>query len=472
MSDETNTPSTPPEPSTPPAATPHAIPGMRAMAVVRWLLLAAVASVAAASWWTLVLHGEAPSAGPARYYCPMHPQITSAEPGTCPICHMTLEPIPTERGAGAPAEAPDAAVAETPPAPGERPTGTTPVMLTTERRQSSGLTLASVRRVDVDGTLRWPAVIEARDGARGEVRVRSAAFVERVAVHETGVRVRRGQVLAWVYSPEVLRAEEELLAAHRWPAGTAGASAAPEAAARARLELLGASAADIDGILAAGTASRTLPLRAPVGGLVTRFDAVVGAYAGPERVLYEIVDYAQLRVVASVLDPAEVALAASADAVFARREGGEPIALALELIEPATDTSARATRVRFLLPNADGALRSGEIGEVVAHVAGRSALVVPRDAVIDRGLVQYVFVDRGGGLFEPRVVRAGALEGEEREILEGLREGEHVVSRGAFVLDSESRLEAALAPSPGGEVGAGAGMAPGMDPAMDMGAHP
>ncbi|MBK7859747.1 MAG: hypothetical protein IPJ65_14225 [Archangiaceae bacterium] len=66
--------------------------------------------------------------------------------------------------------------------------------------------------------------------------------------------------------------------------------------------------------------------------------------------------------------------------------------------------------------------------------------------MIDVGEVQYVFVERAAGLFEPRVVSAGPLFGEERVVLDGLREGEQVVARGAFVLDSESRLQAALAP--------------------------
>jgi RND family efflux transporter MFP subunit len=431
------------------AAAPAPIPGLRAMAVVRWLMLAAVAVLAAGTWWTLVLRGAPTSTGEPRYYCPMHPQITSHDPGTCPICFMQLEPIPDDRHE---ATAAHEEVAEPTPSPGDLPEGTVPVMLTTERRQSAGLTTVAARRISIASDARWPATVEPRDGARSEVRVRTESFVERLAVHETGARVQRGQTLAWVYSPEVLRAEQELLTAHAWGARDTASDTAhthpmtdAEAAACQRLELLGLTRADIDAVLAAGAAQRTRPLRAPASGTVTRFAAPVGTYAAPEDVLFEITDYESVRVVASVLDAGELQLA-SASAALVRRDGSAPIPLTLELIEPTTEASARSTRVRFLATNDDGALRPGAIGEVVIHGAERSALVVPRDALIDRGTVRYLFVERGGGLYEPRVVEPGALLDDEREITLGLDEGQRVVARGAFVLDSESRLASAVAP--------------------------
>lgn len=452
-------------------AVPHApIRGLRVMAVVRWMLLLAVAALAAGTWWTLVLRGTTTADTTPRYYCPMHPQITSHDPGTCPICFMQLEPIPTDRHAAVEV---DAGVATSEPAPGEAPTGTVPVMLTTERRQSSGLRVAAVRRVVLDATARWPAVVEARDGARSEVRVRTPAFVERALVRETGAHVRRGQPLALVYSPDVLRAEQELLTAHAWGAHPDHQEPhdhpmlEAEAAACQRLELLGLTRTDIDAVLAAGTAQRTFPLRAPASGTVTDFGAPVGTYAAPEDVLYEITDYSRVRVVASVLDAAQLPLASS-QVAFVRRDTGARVPLELELIEPTTDSSARATRARFIAANADGSLRPGAVGDVVIDGGARSILVVPRDAVVDRGTTRYVFVERGGGLFEPRVVATGALVVDEREIVAGLAEGERVVVRGAFVLDSESRLASAVAPAADAGVDAAAPRASTGMQGMDM----
>lgn len=92
------------------------------------------------------------------------------------------------------------------------------------------------------------------------------------------------------------------------------------------------------------------------------------------------------------------------------------------------------------------ALRPGQIGDVVLEGTASEHLVVPRDAVIDTGTRRYVFVARGGGLFEPRAVELGPLRGQHRVITGGLEAGELVVVRGGFVLDSESRLQSALAP--------------------------
>lgn len=415
------------------------------MAVVRWALLLTVGATAAITWWTLVLRGDAPTTGEPRFYCPMHPEITSHDPGTCPICFMTLEPIPEDLGA---TSAPEAHEHDAPePNPGGIPPGTAQVMLTTERLQASGISLVPVARAETAQEIRWPAVVEALEGARAEVRVRTDAFVERLGVRETGVRVRRGQVLAWVVAPELLRAEEELLAAHRWhededPAHTAHVD---EAAAR-RLELLGVTRAEIEAVARSGQPRRRVPLRAPIDGVVTSFAAALGAYASAETVLYEITDYRRVRVVASARSPDEPALAGTARAVFRSRAGGENVPLTLELIEPTLDESSRAARVRFLADTAESALRPGDIGDVLLDAPAISALVVPRDAVIDLGRTQHVFVETSPGLFTPRIVTLGAARGELREILAGLEAGERVVARGGFVLDSESRLASALAP--------------------------
>jgi Cu(I)/Ag(I) efflux system membrane fusion protein len=426
---------------------------LRTMALVRWALLLAVGATAATTWWTLVIRDEAPTSGEPRFYCPMHPEITSHDPGTCPICFMTLEPIPEDLGAPSAAEPHDheAHEPEDEPVPGSVPPGTAPVMLTTERLQASGIAVVPVARAATAGEIRWPAAVEALEGARAEVRVRTEAFVERLAVRESGVRVRRGQVLGWVVAPEILRAEEELLAAHRWRASVAQGpepthTAQVDDAAARRLELLGVTRAEIDAVIRSGQTRRRVPLRAPIDGTVTSFAAAVGTYASPETVLYEITDYRRVRVVASARSSEELALAGTARAVFRSRADGAELPLALELIEPTLDESSRAARVRFLADNSARALRPGDIGDVLLDAPPVSVLVVPRDAVIDLGRTQHVFVETSPGLFAPRIVTLGPARGELREILAGLEAGELVVSRGGFVLDSESRLAAALAP--------------------------
>jgi Cu(I)/Ag(I) efflux system membrane fusion protein len=434
------------------------------MAIARWAILVVSALLAAGTWWIYAVREPAAVQGPARFYCPMHPQITAPVPGSCPICWMRLEPISEERHLATTPS--DARGAEDP-----RREDLAPVMLTTERRQLAGIASVPARRRAAGGSLRLPARVEAREGSIFEVRVRVPAFVERALVGETGVRVRAGQSLAEVYAPEIVQAQEELLVASRWSSAS-GERAVPGAAevaarARERLLLLGVAAHDIDAILEAGRVRRTVPVRAPASGWVTQRSAVVGAYAQPDQPLYVVADLSRVWIVASAFADQVGSVEPRTRGRFVPRDGGEPVEITLDRVVPVLESAARTASIRFVAPNSRLRLLPGAIGEVEIDLPRREHLLVPRDAVIDTGTARYVFVEREGGLFEPRPVEIGALFGEERAILDGLQEGERVVARGAFVLDSESRLQAALAPRAPADA-SGPAAAP---PAVPAGAH-
>jgi membrane fusion protein, copper/silver efflux system len=428
------------------------IRGLRAMAVVRWILLGLVTLVAATTLWTFWgPNRSAPGTeqpAEARYYCPMHPQIRSSGPGECPICQMSLEPIPVERRSEARPPARSASPALT-------PHDVTRVSLPVERQQAIGLTSSVVLRESLGGSLRVPGVVSAPETGLAQVRVRAAGFVERVAVGQTGVRVARGQTLAWIYSPEIYRAQEEFLAATRWngapaPAGAAATPAADIArAARRGLELLGLEKGDIEGLLRAGAPLRALPVRAPSPGYVTRFNAVLGSRADPDTVLYELCDLSTVWLIASVHERDLVSVRVGTPAHFVvAGSATAPVAASVELVEPQLDESTRTSRVRLTLKNQRFLLRPGQFGEVTFDLPAAEGLFVPRDAVIYTGEHHYVYVARDGEQFEPRSVRTGIEVDSRVQILEGLGAGERVVTRGSFMLDSESRLQASLANAP------------------------
>ena len=412
---------------------------LRAMALLRWLLLAASASAALYTFLYFGFEGASTSQGEARFYCPMHPEIRSANPGDCPICHMRLEPIPEERrtlrGEGG-AEG--------------MPEGLVPVQLALERQQSLGLVLAKVEKRRLQPTLRLPASVEAREGATAEVRVRSPAFIEALKVRESGVSVKAGQVLASIFSPDLYRVQEEMLAARGWggvDAGLGKAQSAPlelASAARRSLELYGVSAADIDAVLARGEPLRALPLRSPVSGIVTRFNASLGTYATPEMVLYEITDLSRVWVVASVQERELARVHQGMTGQFDPGEGTPPLAVRVDLLEPSLDASTRSLRLRMVVSNPKQNLRPGRYGEVTLTLPESESLVVPREAIVDTGRERYVYVSLGEGRFAPRALTLGAESESWVQVRAGLREGDEVVSRGGFLLDSESRLQAAL----------------------------
>ena len=117
----------------------------------------------------------------------------------------------------------------------------------------------------------------------------------------------------------------------------------------------------------------------------------------------------------------------------------------VDLIYPQVNVEARTVRVRLQVKNPERELLPGQYGTVEFSRAARKAVVIPRDAVIDTGHAQYVFIAEEGGRFVPRVVRLGGDPGENVAVLEGIRKGEKVVSRATFLIDSESRLRASFA---------------------------
>jgi Cu(I)/Ag(I) efflux system membrane fusion protein len=422
----------------------HEVRGLRAMAIVRWILLALVAAVAAGTWWTLVIHSEPTVQGEPRFYCPMHPQIRSPVPGNCPICFMTLEPIPDERRKQVPP------AGSSGPRPSGRPAPLASIMLSLERRQAIGVATTPVTRRSVARELRLSAVIEPLEKAVSEVRVRTPGFVERVAPVETGQTVKAGQPLVWLYSPEVLRAEEELLAARRLGGSSADAGsdfgARVEDAARERLRALGVSNAEIDRVVQNGRAERLFAIHS-AGGVVTTRNVSVGTYATPEMLLFQVTDLGKLWASASV--PAEELSAVPVGTRGEFRSRGHEHVYEAEatLVEPRVSSDTRSARVRFSVKNGEPRLLPGDGGEIVARLPEREHLLVPRDAVVDVGNARYAFVEQSDGLFVPRAVGLGPLIGDERVIERGLDAGELVVSRGLFLLDSESRLQASLAPA-------------------------
>lgn len=437
---------------------PHAsIPSRRAlhsMAIVRWTLLGLVTMLAAYSVSTFWLppHGEYAAHDEQHYYCPMHPQIRSPDPGECPICHMKLEPVPKERRQQNTPATLDTATSSTVTS---QPSHVAAVTITKEKQLTVGISTSFAESATLGDRLRVPGVVNAPETGLAQVRVRAPGFVEQVNVRQTGVRVYRGQALAFVYSPEIYRAQEEYLAATRWSSATSDTDQEQRGTtniattARHALDLLGLSPTDIDEITRTGKPIRAIAIRSPTSGYVTRFNAVLGSRAEPEVALYEIADLSDVWVIASVFEQDVTTLTVGTTARFiATKNYAEPLNGRVDLIEPIVDESTRTTRIRLVVPNRGGHLRPGEFGEVLFDLPISTGLFIPRDAVIHTGEEEYVYVATSIDRFEPRLIRTGFSRNERIQVLAGVSEGERVVTRGSFMLDSESRLQTSLAAAP------------------------
>jgi Cu(I)/Ag(I) efflux system membrane fusion protein len=215
--------------------------------------------------------------------------------------------------------------------------------------------------------------------------------------------------------------------------------------ARKRLELLGIAAQEIDEIARTGQPVRAVTIRSPVGGTVIRRGAVAGGYVQPGSELFAIADLSSVWFIAEVYEhesarvrvgqTARVALSGLPGVVTKGR---------VQFLYPSVNPETRTLRIRIEVRNAGGQLRPGMYGSVDLDLAGAQGLAVPAEAIVDTGETQYLFVAKGGGRFEPRRVKVGARGDGVAEILEGVAEGETVVTTANFLLDSESRLRAAV----------------------------
>jgi len=412
-------------------------PGWRTMAVVRWVIVAVMAVVAAASvsrglgWF----QPSKTQTSAETWYCPMHPSVVRDRPGQCPICGMDLVQ-------GDPRSATDSGA---PSMPDADVPGLAAIDLTLDRVQLIGMKTAKATREALVPELRTVGVVSAPEQGLAKITTRYAGWIERLVVAETGRKVKRGELLAAVYSPQVYLAEVEYLTARSFaPVGDSGGSTLAYDA-RVRLELLGVSRGEIDAIERSGKPSKAIGVYAPVGGWIVTKSAVQGMYFQAGNDLFTVADLSKVWVVADVYEhelarvkigqAAKLAVAALPDRAF---EG------AVELVYPTIDTATRTAKVRLELANKELELRPGMYGAVTIALAREQVIVIPREALVDAGTIQYVFVDRGRGHFEPRRVTVGARAGEKIEIRSGVAEGELVVTTGNFLLDSESRLRAAI----------------------------
>ena len=433
-------------------------PGAGLMNTVRWVLfggLTLLAGVSVASFvaWRIDLGRTSASTavsakkpGQALYRCPMHPSYTSDKPGECAICGMTLERV----DAGADGAAGVAA--------GDVP-GLATVQIPAERTQRIGVRLARVEAGSLAEGSSLVGFVAPDETRMKRVQLRVAGWVQGVVVNRTGELVKEGQPMLSLYSPELYQSEREYLIAMGIGEGAAGHDAGAHDASRERLRLLGVPDDEVARLERERTASSRLTLRSPVTGTVLERNLTEGQYVGADTPLFTVADLSRVWVLMDLYEM-DLGRVKVGDRARFTADGlpGRTFDARIDFIYPTISSETRTLKARLSLDNRDGLLRPGMYGHVdVAASHGRPTLVIPAEAVVNTGDISYVFVARGGGRFEPRRVWTGSGDGDRVTVLQGLAEGDTVVASASFLIDSESRLKAAIA-------GLGAGGATGATP--------
>lgn len=370
------------------------------------------------------------------YTCSMHPQVRTTDPKEkCPICGMDLIPVSGGDDDGDPS-VPRLSVS--PRSAALMQVETAPVA-----RRAVSTSILLYGKVDVD-----------------ETRLRHiAAWVpgrlEKLFVDTTGVEVRAGQPMVVVYSPPLVAAQQELVqsleAVRRLPEGAApshrAGAEALAAAARDKLRLLGLDEARVEEIARTGRVEDRLTLAAPVDGVVTAREATEGMYVATGQRIYSLADLSQVWVQLEAHERDVAWLRVGQPVTFSVRAlPGESFRGTVAFIQPTVGEATRTVQVRVNVPNTGRRLKPGMFatGEVLAPRDGPAPLVVPASAplVTGRRAIVYVQVEGETPSFEGREVVLGPKSGDQYVVLEGLAEGEIVVTRGAFKIDSELQIRA------------------------------
>jgi membrane fusion protein, copper/silver efflux system len=326
-----------------------------------------------------------------------------------------------------------------PAPPGERAvSGRTTVEVDARQLAAIGVRLTEVQPANVAEPVRGVASVIVDESRVSHVHTRVSGWIETLYISTTGERVKAGQPLAEIFSQQLLASQNEYLLLAR-----GGASPELLASARTRLEVLGLSARDVAELERGGHARRTITVVAPRSGVVLHRGISVGTAIDPSTELITVADLSTVWVVAELPEGAsELAVAGTPATLSFPVSGLPPIEAKVAFVHPTLSEETRTLRVRFVVANRGGRLKPGLYGSAEMRVAPHRTLTIPRDAVVDTGEEQHVFVASGPNAFAPRRVRLGARVGDRVEVVDGLTAGERIVASGVFLIDSESRLRA------------------------------
>ena len=316
-----------------------------------------------------------------------------------------------------------------------------PVDVSAATVQELGIRMEVVGRESLTEAVRAVATVVPDESRISHVHTRVSGWVEQLDVNTTGEVVTAGEPLARIFSQELLSSQTEYLSARR-NAAASGIASAVIASGRTRLTVLGMAPAEIDAIERSGEPMRLVTVVAPRSGVVVNRGVTEGTAVDPATTLVTIADLSHVWILAEVpeanIPGIRVGTIAHLDFPAS---GRQPFAARVDFLYPTLSDRTRTLRVRFSAANPGGGLRPGLYGIAAVESAGQPVITVPRDAVVDTGVRQHVFVATGDR-FEPRAVTLGVQLADRVEIRSGLTEGERVVAAGVFLLDSESRLRA------------------------------
>jgi Cu(I)/Ag(I) efflux system membrane fusion protein len=355
--------------------------------------------------------------------CAMHPQIRMNEPGKCPICGMEL--IPLSQSGGASID-PDA------------------IQLSNEAAQLANVLTSVVKRQKPVKELRLYGKVQADERLFQSQTAHIPGRIERLSVNFTGETVVKGQILAEIYSPELITARQELLETSKTK------QLQPELyeASKEKLRQWKLTEDQIDKIENSGVVRNNFEVVSNTSGTVTARRVNTGDHVSQGTVLFDIADLSKVWIMFDAYE---------SDLQFLKK--GEKVSFGLQaypgvkysgiiiFIDPVLDPVTRVSKVRVETENKSGSLKpemfaSGIVSTTLTDY--RNNIVIPKTAVLWTGKRSIVYVKQPGTdepIFKLREIGLGPMLGESYVITDGLMEGEEIVTSGTFSVDAAAQLE-------------------------------
>lgn len=362
--------------------------------------------------------------GKELWTCTMHPQVREDKPGHCPICGMELVPVASNESQMDDVE------------------GQFTVKLSDEAMKIAEVSMATIEKRAPQKEVYLPGKVRADERRISELTSRFPGRIEKLSVNFTGQKVTRGQVLATIYSPELVTAQKELFEAFKYK----DSNPSYYKASRQKLKLWDLTETQIKEIEQANEVRHYFDVLSPITGTVTMRHVAIGDYVQEGSPLFEVIDLSRVWVIFDAYESDLPWIKIGDKINFTIKSiPGEAFEGKVTFIDPVINQMTRVAGVRAELNNTRDILKPQMLASGILRTklpGSGDQLVVPKSAVLWTGkeAVVYVMSQDQNNMFRYREIDLGAEAGDYYVVTQGLTEGEMVASNGVFKIDAAAQL--------------------------------
>nr|VFK48739.1 MAG: membrane fusion protein, Cu(I)/Ag(I) efflux system [Candidatus Kentron sp. TC] len=361
-----------------------------------------------------------------RYTCPMHPHYIADRMGTCPICGMDLVPVEDDSGMES-----DHGIHDGEPDVDARAV----IAISPETIQNIGVRTENATMTRFGADVRSYGLVKENARNTHVISGRVAGWIEELNITAVGDEVKKGDLLFTLYSPDLISAQQDYIAA------MASGKKQRIYSSTKRLQSLGVGPKALKQIEVKRRKLEHLPFYAETDGVVSHLMANRGSYITPGMRIAIIQDYSSVWIDASVAEKDLRFLEKNSKAtVTFPNLGSMERSARIDYIHPTINPDSRTGRARLVLDNTEGSLKPGAYADVVFETKIDKRLGIPSEAILKSSDGDFVVVALGEGRFQSRKIETGIQNKGRTEIAHGLEKGETVVVSGQFLIDSESSL--------------------------------